>query len=176
MSTSAAAAAVLNEDKRYSDPCSGSGPVHGLPIWISNWATAQNATFLRQHHIRVVVCVVDEDQTTADRQLYEDLGIERHVFVLHENEMEEIGGIFAAWQQTHEVLKRARRTGRPALVHCLWGVNRSVSAVMYHLMLSEMGTTTVSEALELIRHVRPQADPMARYLRLLQAVQDDQQQ
>jgi protein-tyrosine phosphatase len=56
-----------------------------------------------------------------------------------------------------EFIEQARREGGKAMSHCWYGKNRSVTMLVAYLM--KYADMTATEANDLIKHTRPQADP-----------------
>ena len=61
-------------------------------------------------------------------------------------------------------LREAKAQGHPTLVHCVAGVNRSVTTLAIFLVL-EGAADSIVEAVELIKERRSVAAPLVRYVR-----------
>lgn len=61
-------------------------------------------------------------------------------------------------------LREAKAQGHPTLVHCVAGVNRSVTTLAIFLVL-EGAAASIVEAVELIKERRSVAAPLVRYVR-----------
>lgn len=98
-----------------------------------------NRRLLRQvltdRHIRIIVCLVDDQlddpDVTAERQLAKDLDIERFNYPLEGDGTGDIHNYANAVARMVE----AERAGKPILVHCSSGAQRSNGAVFYYRVL-----------------------------------------
>jgi hypothetical protein len=61
-------------------------------------------------------------------------------------------------------MRKAKAQGHPTLVHCVAGVNRSVTTLAIFLVL-EGAAASIVEAVELIKERRSVAAPLVRYVR-----------
>ncbi|KAF8025797.1 hypothetical protein BT93_F2582 [Corymbia citriodora subsp. variegata] len=70
------------------------------------------------------------------------------------------------FEECFNFIDEARRQGGSALIHCLWGVSRSVTVVTAYLM--KRHGMHLSRALEHVKTRRPQADPNTGFIVQLQ--------
>jgi protein tyrosine phosphatase (PTP) superfamily phosphohydrolase (DUF442 family) len=90
---------------------------------------------LIDRHIKVIVCLVDDQlddpDVAAERQLSTELGIERFNYPLEGDGTGDIHNYASAVAEMVE----AERAGKPILVHCSSGAQRSNGAVFYYRVL-----------------------------------------
>ena len=90
---------------------------------------------LTRHGIRVIVSLVNEEYGRADqnaeRRVADKLGIERLVFPLDGDGTGEVD----VYAQAVAAIDRARKAGRPVLVHCVAGTNRTGGVIAVYRLL-----------------------------------------
>lgn len=69
----------------------------------------------------------------------------------------------AQWPAALLVLREARARGETALVHCAWGINRSVTTACTFLVAAG-AFASFADALAAVKAARPQAGPHAQYV------------
>jgi protein tyrosine phosphatase (PTP) superfamily phosphohydrolase (DUF442 family) len=115
---------------------------------------------LTDRHIKVIVCLVDDQlddpDVVAERQLANELGIERFNFPLEGDGSGDIRNYAAAVAK----MVQSQRAGEPILVHCSSGAQRSNGAVFYYRVLVQ-GRDPADAAREMIRNGHdPRRNPM----------------
>jgi protein tyrosine/serine phosphatase len=121
---------------------------------------------LQQHGIRVVIDLTEEDQSDedqrAERWTIAELGIEAHRFPL-------IGdgtGDIRQYASAVETLANAQRAGKPVLVHCHAGAQRTGGVVAAYRLLVQRTHSTSEVLAELPRFgwQRGRDDVLLKYL------------
>jgi protein tyrosine phosphatase (PTP) superfamily phosphohydrolase (DUF442 family) len=115
---------------------------------------------LTDRHIKIIVCLVDDQlddpDVAAERQLANELGIERFNYPLEGDGTGNIDNYAKAVAKMVE----AERAGEPILVHCSSGAQRSNGAVFYYRVLVQ-GRDPADAAREMIRNGHdPRRNPM----------------
>ncbi len=128
-------------------------------LWIGNYISAENESFLRANNITHIVSAIGEprlgkrcanvDYLIMDFDDANDVNVQIPV------------------REAHLYIKRARDAGGQVLVHCAAGVSRSAMLVMAHLILSNNGFLTPEAALLRVRRVRRVAQPNPGFMQQL---------
>lgn len=131
-------------------------------IIISDWDHAHDKTFLEDHDIKTVIHCTDEWQTEAENKVYNDLNIPLYNYPFTENENIGIIMMTELFKEANKQINYVISNNEKVLVHCYAGVNRSVSVVIYYLMMNIK--CTPEQALSAIIKIRrPQAEPEPEY-------------
>jgi protein-tyrosine phosphatase len=132
---------------------------NGFKLYVgSKWA-AQDLILLKAHSIsHVVMCLADFKPPFATEDvLYHELPIDDEGND-HEADPRSL------WPAAMKFMDEVRAQGQPILVHCMWGMNRSVSTTAVYLCHAKV-TSSISEALSLIKRSRKLASPQDRYVK-----------
>ncbi|MGD0539907.1 MAG: hypothetical protein ABSB33_00175 [Tepidisphaeraceae bacterium] len=122
---------------------------------------------LSDDRIKVIVCLLADDPTdpdvAAELETTKDLGIERYVDPLGGDGT----GDFHSYADAVAQMVEARKNGKPVLVHCSSGAQRSNGAVYYYRVLVEHWDAD-SAAQEMLRNGHdPKSNPaLIPYLNL----------
>ena len=101
--------------------------------WVGTAAAAANIKLLHELGIGEVLRVMDYKAPKPLRRAYKQSNIHYEFFRLHDHGSD-VKRAEKVWRMTHAHLKRPRKTS--TLLHCAEGASRSISCMVYHLMIA----------------------------------------
>jgi len=100
-------------------------------IFISNWASACQGTYLRDKSIEFVICVSKDKKNRDEMKLYDAMRIHQIYIPLEDNMRENINIYF---ERFYDTMYSAILEEKNILVHCQTGASASVALVLYYLL------------------------------------------
>lgn len=100
-------------------------------IFISNWASSCQGTYLRDKSIEFVICVSKDKKNRDEMKLYDAMRIHQIYIPLDDNMRENINIYF---ERFYDTMYAAILEEKNILVHCQTGASASVALVLYYLL------------------------------------------
>ena len=113
-----------------------------------------------------ITCVISLCPTEENHQ--KDLlkaNIKHHKFIVYDHP-DHKHLIMEAAKEAHDIITKEKLNNGIVLVHCSAGISRSVTVLIYHLLRTHYELTPQT-ALELIRKIRPIAEPNDAFMKQL---------
>lgn len=117
-------------------------------LWLGNFNSSQNMSFIKNNHITVIV------NCTKDLPFLDIGGVYKYRIPVHDNlEKEEIYAMYKWLDNILPILINHYRNGRTILVHCAAGMQRSAIVVLSFIYANFM--CDPKTALYTVRNARP---------------------
>lgn len=128
-------------------------------LYISDIDSAEHVDYLNGYNIKTVVYLGLEPKTQDLLSEYSKKSIQNHFFVINDRPDAKL---FDILDDVYDKIHTSLIDGN-VMVHCMAGISRSVSAVLYFLLKSKI-FTKMSDAMAHIKSHRKYADPNEGFL------------